>query len=272
MTVCSFVVYDSDNEIQPKNQNGLGCVFIANDERRGISRFLDTEFQMTVYRLDKEFVFPDPALADPNGLLAVGGDLELDRILMAYSLGILPWYSEGQPILWWSPDPRLILLPEQVHVSKSLKRVIKSGKFTIRYDTCFERVIRHCGEVTRPGQDGTWITEEMIEAYCRLHLKGYTHSVESFFEEELVGGLYGISLGNSFFGESMFSLKPDASKAALVDLSETLQNRGFDFIDCQIPTNHLTSMGAFKISRNEFLVKLHEAMGKQTLVGNWTNI
>ncbi len=225
---------------------------------------------MPIYRLGSELIFPDPALADPEGLLAVGGDLSPERLLLAYSMGIFPWYSDDQPILWWSPDPRLIVKPKDVHISKSLQRTMKSGKFTIRFDTDFHSVIRLCSEMERPDQAGTWITEEMIEAYCLLHMKGFAHSVESYLDGDLVGGLYGVSMGRAFFGESMFSNCSDASKVALAALSGRLTEWSFDFIDCQVTTQHLVRMGAREIARAEFLDRLNDALCHDTYQGVWT--
>ncbi len=224
---------------------------------------------MTIFRLTQDLIFPDPSLADPEGLLAVGGDLSVERLLLAYSMGIFPWYSDGQPILWWSPDPRMILYPDKLHVSKSLKRVIKSEKYDIRFDHNFRGVIEICADIKRRNQDGTWITDEMINAYCNLHEAGFAHSVESYLDGELVGGLYGVSLGKAFFGESMFTLKPDASKVALAVLSVKLIKWNFEFIDCQITTNHLKRMGAFEITRDGFLQQLHKALQKETHPGCW---
>jgi len=225
---------------------------------------------MPVYKLNDELIFPDPSLADDGGLLAVGGDLRLERILLAYSMGIFPWYSEGQPLLWWSPDPRAILTPDDVHISKSLRRVLRSHKFTVRFDTHFREVIRNCSQTGRPGQDGTWITEAMIDAYCGLHEAGFAHSVEIYLDDELVGGLYGISLGKAFFGESMFSHRSDASKVALVSLAKLVGNLGFDFVDCQLPTPHLNSMGAVDISREDYLLKLCFSLSNNNQQGNWS--
>jgi leucyl/phenylalanyl-tRNA---protein transferase len=224
---------------------------------------------MTVYQLTNDLIFPDPTQADPEGLLAIGGDLTPERLLLAYSMGIFPWYSEGQPLLWWSPDPRLVLNPSQIHISKSLKRVIKSNKFQVCFDSQFSDVIRQCSNINRKNQDGTWITDDMINAYNQLHVFGYAHSVESYFEGKLVGGIYGISLGQAFFGESMFSLMPDASKIALAALVDRLSGWEFDFIDCQVRTDHLVRMGATEISRIDFLEKLHNALQKETHCGSW---
>jgi len=225
---------------------------------------------MPVYKLNDELIFPDPSLADDGGLLAVGGDLRLERILLAHSMGIFPWYSEGQPLLWWSPDPRAILTPDEVHISKSLRRVLRSHKFTVRFDTHFREVIRNCSQTGRRGQDGTWITEAMIDAYCGLHEVGFAHSVEVCFDDELVGGLYGISLGKAFFGESMLSHRSDASKVALVSLAKLVGNLGFDFIDCQLPTPHLSSMGAVDVSREDYLLMLRFALSNNSQQGSWS--
>jgi len=187
------------------------------------------------------------ALSEPNGLLAAGGDLEPQRLLVAYRRGIFPWFSEGQPVLWWSPDPRAVLLPQEIKVSRSLRKTLRRGIFQITQDTAFGDVIRGCAS-PRPNDMGTWITEEMVEAYCRLHSMGYAHSVECWHEGELVGGLYGVALGQVFFGESMFSRMSDASKVALVRLREL----GFELIDCQVPNDHLASLGAREIPREDF--------------------
>jgi leucyl/phenylalanyl-tRNA--protein transferase len=211
---------------------------------------------MPVYRLADELIFPHPSLADPSGLLAVGGDLSPERLLLAYANGIFPWYSDPDPILWWSPDPRLVLFPGELRISRSLKRTIKKRVFTVTMDGAFGEVIRACG-FTR---EETWITREMIEAYEALHQRGFAHSVETFFEGRLVGGLYGVVLGRAFFGESMFSLMSDASKVALVHLVDHLSRRGFDFIDCQTPTDHLQSLGAREIPRQDFLELLKASL------------
>ena len=192
--------------------------------------------------------------------MAVGGDLSEDRLLLAYSMGIFPWYSEGSPILWWSPDPRLILIPGELKVSRSLSQVIKKGVFSVTIDTAFERVIRNCAEINREGQEGTWITEEMISAYISLHFAGHAHSVESWDRGELAGGLYGIALGKAFFGESMFAIKSNASKVAFVTLVEHLKKLNFSFIDCQVTTEHLKSLGAKEVGRRKFLQMLKEAL------------
>jgi leucyl/phenylalanyl-tRNA--protein transferase len=224
---------------------------------------------MTVYKLPEEIVFPSPEYADPDGLLAVGGDLSVKRLLLAYQMGIFPWYSTEMPILWWSPDPRLILKPEDFKIPRRLMRLIKKGSFTITLDQAFEDVIKECASVKRPNQKGTWITDDMIAAYCRLHHEGFTHSVESWQDGELVGGLYGVSLGRAFFGESMFSRVNNASKIAFVHLVWLLESRNFSLIDCQLTTKHLLSFGAREIPRKEFLRMLEEALQYKTGRGKW---
>jgi leucyl/phenylalanyl-tRNA--protein transferase len=224
---------------------------------------------MTIYQLDDLYAFPDPTEADDEGLLAIGGDLTTERLLLAYSKGIFPWFSDDHPILWWSPNPRLVIEPAKIHISKSLKRTLKNHKFTVKFDERFHEVIKSCANTNRPGQDGTWITTEMAKAYIALYELGYAHSVETYYKEQLVGGLYGVSLGNAFFGESMYSLKSDASKVALVSLSLQLQRWNFSLIDCQLTTTHLLSMGAFEIKRDEFLQRVESAMSHQTLKGKW---
>lgn len=213
--------------------------------------------------------FPDISLAGEDGLLAAGGSLAVPVLLEAYSKGIFPWYSEGTPILWWSPDPRMVLFPERLKVSKSLMQTLRKGAFRISMDSCFREVIRHCSEIRRPGQDGTWITKEMIGAYVRLYEEGYAHSVEVFAGGDLVGGLYGVSLGRVFFGESMFHLKRDASKVALYHLVEFVLNHGFSLIDAQQSTAHLQYLGAEEIPRDNFLQLLQQALSDPTLRGPW---
>jgi leucyl/phenylalanyl-tRNA--protein transferase len=197
------------------------------------------------------------ALAEPNGLLAAGADLSLPRLLEAYRNGIFPWFGRDQPILWWSPDPRMVLFPAELKVSRSLARTMRKPRFEVRADTAFEEVIDGCRQPRR-GESGTWITEEMAEAYLALHRAGFAHSVETWLDGELVGGLYGVALGRAFFGESMFTHVSDASKVALVALARHLQHWGFGVIDCQMNTAHLASFGAREIPRAEFTRKLRE--------------
>ena len=201
-----------------------------------------------------EIYFPEVELAlqEPDGLLAVGGDLSSERLLYAYRNGIFPWYGDDQPILWWSPDPRLVLFPEELKVSRSLGKTLRKQQFSITLDTAFEQVIHACAE-PRPGQAGTWITNEMAAAYIRLHEQGHAHSVECWLEGELVGGLYGLAQGYVFFGESMFAQVADASKVGFVTLVRHLQQQGFRLIDCQVHTGHLESLGAKLIPRRDFV-------------------
>lgn len=197
------------------------------------------------------------ALKQPNGLLASGGDLSPERLLDAYRHGIFPWFSAGDPILWWSPDPRMVLFPDELKVSHSLRKTLHKARYEVRSDTCFEQVMRACA-APRAGQSGTWILEEMIQAYCTLHRMGYAHSVETWMDGELVGGLYGMAIGRMFYGESMFSTRSDASKIAFAHLAKQLERNGFGMIDCQMHTPHLASLGAREIPRDEFIAKLQE--------------
>lgn len=225
---------------------------------------------MAVYLLSDDLVFPSPILASGDGLLAVGGDLSQKRLLLAYSMGIFPWYSEAEPILWWSPDPRLVLYPEELYVSKSLKKTIKKDLFRITMDQAFEKVIVACAQTRRENDEGTWIVDEMISAYCKLHASGFAHSVEAWQNEKLAGGLYGVSLGKCFFGESMFTRITNASKVAFVALVNHLNALGFDLIDCQITTEHLVSFGAYEIPRALFLDQLRKSLNAPTLRGKWS--
>jgi len=217
---------------------------------------------MSIALLSDEIIFPSPHLAEEDGLLAVGGDLSEERILKAYSMGIFPWYSEDSPILWWSPDPRLVLFPAELNVSRSLRQFLKKGIFTVTVNTAFEQVMRACAEATRKGQSGTWITEEMIRAYTDLHRSGYAHSVEAWYDGELAGGLYGIIMGRIFFGESMFAKMSNASKIAFVTFVEQLASQGFELIDCQVTTEHLVRLGAREIPRSTFLKTLEKALSQ----------
>ena len=214
--------------------------------------------------------FPNPYYADDEGLLAYGGDLSSQRLLLAYKKGIFPWFTENDPILWWSPNPRLLLYPDKFNLRKSFRRVLRSGKYSVTFDKHFSEVIHHCATVTRKGQEATWILPEMVEAYTRLHHEGSAHSVEVYQEEKLVGGLYGVALGKAFFGESMFSLKPDASKVAFKALSDVLGSRGYDFIDCQMKTDHMIGLGAEVVEREIFLDALEMATEKSSDSVTWT--
>ena len=208
------------------------------------------------------------ALEEPNGLLAAGGELSIARLLEAYGQGIFPWFSDGQPILWWSPDPRMVLLPAELRVSRSLARTVRSGRFEIRSDTVFREVIAGCSQ-PRGEQRGTWITPPMIEAYCALHREGVAHSVETWLNGELVGGLYGVALGRAFFGESMFMRATDASKVAFVALVRQLELWGFGLVDCQMNTAHLASLGAREIPRAEFTRRLRELIHYPPVPAPW---
>ena len=224
---------------------------------------------------DKTFnrgYFPEPSLAGDDGLLAAGGTLDVDVLLEAYSRGIFPWYSEGSPILWWSPDPRMVLFPEKYKLSKSLTQTIRNKEIEIRMDTAFPEVIKQCARQPRPGQAGTWITREMTDAYIRLHEEGYAHSVEAYLQGRLIGGLYGVSLGTSFFGESMFHHERDASKVALHRLVEFAIEHEFLFIDAQQSTRHMKSLGAGEIPRDKFISLLERSLQMETLRGSWTRI
>ena len=220
---------------------------------------------------DPEIAFPDVDLAmrDPDGLLALGGDLSIPRLLHAYRLGIFPWFGPRQPILWWSPDPRLVLYPRDLHISRSLAKTLRRGRFHVTLDRNFKAVIEQCG-APRRGQTGTWITPEMQAAYIDLHTAGYAHSVECWLDGELAGGLYGVAIGLIFFGESMFARVADASKVAFVQLVRQLQRQGFRLIDCQVHTPHLASLGAVSIPRREFVRILGESCGGQSEPGCWT--
>ena len=199
--------------------------------------------------------FPDPELAlnEPNGLLAIGGDLSLERLRVAYSLGIFPWYESGQPILWWSPNPRMVLFPDELHVSKSLKKLISKNIYKVSFNLNFPSVILACANQRSKNRNGTWITDEMQQAYINLHNAGWAHSVEVWDDKKLVGGLYGIAMGKTFFGESMFSKQDNASKIAFINLVKKLQNQNFKLIDCQVSNPHLARLGAREIKRESFL-------------------
>ncbi|MCF6244800.1 MAG: leucyl/phenylalanyl-tRNA--protein transferase [Sulfurovum sp.] len=230
------------------------------------------EDEFYVPQLSQYFLaFPNPYYADEGGLLAYGGDLSTKRLLLAYSKGIFPWFSTNDPILWWSPDPRLLLYPDKFKVRKSFRRVLRSGKFSVTFDQEFSEVIKHCASVPREGQESTWIVPQMTQAYNRLHQEGYAHSVEVYLEGELVGGLYGVSIGKAFFGESMFSLVSDASKVAFKALSDVLGSKGYDFVDCQMKTDHMVRLGAEIVERDIFLDILSETIVKPTKRGLWND-
>lgn len=222
---------------------------------------------------DPRAPFPalETALHEPDGLLAAGGDLTLPRLLNAYSHGIFPWFSEGEPILWWSPDPRFVLPPDEIKVSRSLAKNLRNSGLRITMDTAFEQVIAHCSALPREGQDGTWITTQMQQAYINLHQAGYAHSVECWNKDKLVGGLYGIHSGPVFCGESMFSLQSNASKIALVHLCRFIQLRGFKLIDSQVYTPHLESLGARMIPRDAYIKTLHQACDID-LPASWSEV
>ena len=223
-----------------------------------------------LYQLnDDDCYFPPADRANGDGLVAFGGDLSPQRLIVAYANGLFPWYSEDEPLLWWSLDPRLIIRPGEMKVSKSLRHTLKKGKFEAKIDTRFREVMLHCAKTPRPDQDGTWIQDEMVDAYSHLHELGFAHSFETYLDGELVGGLYGISLGQVFFGESMFHTVTDASKVAFWHLHRFLVENNFKLIDCQQETNHLMSLGAYAIPRSQFINELQSLVYEPTLVGNW---
>ncbi|MGH7966784.1 MAG: leucyl/phenylalanyl-tRNA--protein transferase [Candidatus Binatia bacterium] len=224
---------------------------------------------MPIYRLTQDLLFPDPQWATPDGLLAVGGDLRIERLLLAYHLGIFPWYGPDEPILWWSPPRRCILEPACFHVSRSLQRLLRQGRLTVTFDQAFPAVIRACAETRLADGQGTWIVPGMIDAYCALHEAGFAHSAEAWWDGELVGGIYGVSLGRAFFGESMFARVSNASKIAFATLARRLAQWEFTLIDCQITNPHLLRLGAQEISRAEFLHRLTTALRFPTRHGKW---
>lgn len=223
---------------------------------------------MPVYRLDDRLLFPPPDRGPRWGPIAVGGDLRPERLLLAYSMGIFPW--QGEPLHWHSPDPRMVLLAEDLRVTRSLEKTLRQGRFVLTADRAFREVMVACATVPRPGQDGTWITPEMVESYGELHRRGLAHSVEAWEDGRLAGGLYGISLGAAFFGESMFSRARDASKAAFVTLVRQLTRWRIPLVDCQVYTPHLASFGAAEWPRREFLASLARALEGPTRVGPWS--
>jgi leucyl/phenylalanyl-tRNA--protein transferase len=219
-------------------------------------------------RPDEPFPPVTAALADPNGLLAAGGELSSARLIDAYRHGIFPWFNPGQPILWWSPDPRMVLIPHELKVSRSLRKALRNRAYEVRADTCFRGVMQACAE-PRPEQDGTWISAEMIAAYCALHEQGLAHSIETWIDDNLAGGLYGVALGRIFYGESMFTHAADASKIALVHLVRQLERWHFGMIDCQVHTGHLASVGARAIPRADFMRILQELVDYAGTTGRW---
>lgn len=225
---------------------------------------------MSVYMLTDDLIFPPPELAEKDGLLAIGGDLRPERLLLAYSMGIFPWFDEDSPIMWWSLDPRMVLFPDKLKVSASLRQTLRSGRFQVTFDEAFDQVITACAEVNRQHQDGTWINSQMIKAYQALHRAGYAHSVEVWRENQLAGGLYGVSLGRIFFGESMFFRESNASKVALWHLTERLKEWGFQLIDAQQQTQHLRSLGAETVSGEAFKKLLRRALQSATIRGSWS--
>ncbi|MBX2843218.1 MAG: leucyl/phenylalanyl-tRNA--protein transferase [Flammeovirgaceae bacterium] len=228
---------------------------------------------MPVFELDRnENYFPPAYLADSSGLLAIGGDLSPERLLTAYEMGIFPWFNPNEPILWWSPNPRFVLFPENVKVSKSMRQILRSGKFKVTFDQNFLGVIKGCQEMYRPGQKGTWISQEIINSYYELHKIGFIHSVEVWLDEELVGGLYGGCFGKCFFGESMFAKVSNTSKIGFILLAKNLEAHGFEFIDCQVYTRHLESLGANMIPRLDFLKSVETNSRLPLYKGNWNDI
>lgn len=218
---------------------------------------------------DTPFPPVSKALQEPNGLLAGGGDLSPQRLLAAYRRGIFPWYSAGEPILWWSPDPRMVLFPGEIRITRSLAKTLRNADYSVKLDTAFEQVIAACATTPRPGQDGTWITTEMQLAYLRLHALGYAHSVETWHDGRLIGGLYGVAIGRVFCGESMFSHATDASKIALAHLCRYLARREFGIIDCQMETAHLTSLGARPIPRDAYCARVAALVAEEVPPGRW---
>jgi leucyl/phenylalanyl-tRNA--protein transferase len=226
---------------------------------------------MPIFALNEQIIFPPVNLAERSGILAVGGDLSPERLIEAYRRGIFPWYSEGDPIIWWSPDPRFVLFPAETYISKTMRQVLRRKVFEVSFDRDFRAVMRGC-QGPRKREKGTWITEEMMEAYIRLHESGIAHSIETWQNGELTGGLYGISLGRCFFGESMFTRVSNASKAAFITLSMRLRELGFVIIDCQVYTSHLESLGARHITRDEYIAILEEGLMYETIQGSWGDL
>lgn len=226
---------------------------------------------MPIYLLTDKLNFP-PVEGAEDGIVAIGGDLSPERLLLAYQKGIFPWYSDDEPIIWHSPEDRFVLLPDELHISKSMQRVLNSDRFKVTFDMDFPFVIQQCANIDRKEQDGTWITEEMIKAYTELYYLGFAHSVEVWLDDKIVGGVYGVSLGKCFFAESMFHTVSNASKFALIKLVEFLKKHDFLFIDAQVFTEHVATLGAKEIPRNEFIRLLNEGLKHDSLTGKWTNL
>lgn len=225
---------------------------------------------MPIYQLDESLWFPPSKEYEEHGIIAVGGDVSEQRLLLAYQHGIFPWYNDGEPVTWWCPDKRMVLKPKNVKISKSSRNLLNQGLFTVSYDQHFEEVIGKCQKISRKGQDGTWINDDLKSALLNLHELGYAHSVECKVNDELVGGLYGISLGRFFFGESMFSTQSNASKIAFISLCKKLESLNFELLDCQIYNDHLASLGATEIERDDFLILLSKTLRmEETLQGDW---
>jgi leucyl/phenylalanyl-tRNA--protein transferase len=226
---------------------------------------------MPIFPLGKDILFPPVELATEEWIIAIGGDLSCERLLAAYRQGIFPWYTPPEPVLWWSPDPRMILFPHEVRVSESMRRILKKGEFSFTCDTRFREIMLGCGAPRKSGPE-TWISEDILESYCRLHEMGYAHSVETWKNGELAGGLYGVSLGSVFIGESMFHKVTNASKAAFIVFARRLAELGFTLIDCQVYTPHLASLGAWTIPRRDYLKLLRQCLQHTDRVGNWREI
>jgi len=229
------------------------------------------QLPMPIFQLDEQIVFPSPELAEPNGLLAVGGDLSVERLVVAYRLGIFPWYSENDPILWWFTSPRFVLYPQELIIPKRLRRQMKNESFTVTFDHAFSKVIRACAYLRRSNDEQTWITDEMINSYTKLHKLGYAHSVECWQDNELAGGLYGVVLDRVFFGESMFTKISDSSKICFVHLVQRLKKHNFRLMDCQITTRHLLQFGAKEISGKMFRMELKNSITNLSADGAWKN-
>lgn len=224
---------------------------------------------MAVYRLTRDLVFPPPEGASADGLVAVGGDTRPERLVLAYSQGIFPWPHQGLPLLWFSPDPRFVIRFERARIGRSLRKRVRARPYEIRVDSAFAEVLNGCSTTPRPGQDGTWITDEIRSGFLALHDRGIAHSIEAFQDGVLVGGLYGVAIGKSFCGESMFAHAPDASKIAMVSLLGNLASWGFHFVDCQVHTEHLARFGAEQVTRTTFLEALRHAVAEPTRTGPW---